>query len=78
MPATVLAFELDASDESTLQQEATDAMRSNVDDAVRAEAAARGIRFVIPSHHLVTGARCRNCSRAMPRYHVGRKDCQST
>lgn len=46
MPATVLAFELDAFDERTLQEEATDAMRSNVDDAVRAEAAARGIRFV--------------------------------
>jgi hypothetical protein len=46
MPVTVLAFELDASDERTLQEEATDAMRSNVDDAVRAEAAARGIRFV--------------------------------
>jgi hypothetical protein len=46
MPVTVLAFELDASDERTLEEEATDAMRSNVDDAVRAEAAARGIRFV--------------------------------
>jgi hypothetical protein len=46
MPVTVLAFEVDASDERTVKEDATDAMRDNVDAAVRAQAASRGLRVV--------------------------------
>ncbi|HMF42916.1 MAG TPA: hypothetical protein VKQ32_19725 [Polyangia bacterium] len=44
LPITVMAIELDADEARTVQEDTTDTLQTNIEAAVHAEAAARGIR----------------------------------